>query len=166
MTASKQEHIVSTLPPLFQFIKNKCLSKYSILRPNLPVHEFYTKYIEYCEAKGIKPLAKVVVSRTLSNELGITSTRPYINGERTRAYNITYDELCKKFFDKNWIHESDKIDGIDIPETSTSDPKALDQFLSKVYTTNELDEMQKIVETPVPKPESKSEPEGSTTSTS
>src|SRR5947207_7001419 len=96
MTVSKQEHIVSTLPPLFQFMKDKCLSKFRILRPNLPVYEFYNIYTEYCESKGIKPLAKVAVSRTLSNELGIVSTRPYINGDRVRAYNITYDELYKK----------------------------------------------------------------------
>ena len=65
MTASKQEHIVSTLPSLFQFIKDRCLSKYTILKLNLPVQEFYIKYTEYCEGKGIKPLSKVV---TVSQE--------------------------------------------------------------------------------------------------
>src|SRR5947208_14883673 len=73
MTASKQEHIVSTLPPLFQFMKDSCLSKYTILKPNLPVQEFYTKYTEYCEGKGIKPLAIAVASRVISNELEINS---------------------------------------------------------------------------------------------
>ena len=133
MIASKQEHIVSTLPPLFQFMKDRCLSKYTILKPNLPVQEFYTKYTEYCEGKGIKPLAIAVASRIISNELEINSIRPYINGKRIRAYNITQKELCKKFLNKNWIHVSDEIDEVDIPETPASDPKALDQFLNNIH---------------------------------
>src|SRR2546423_5007199 len=82
MTASKQEYIVSTLLPLFQFMKDKCFSKYTILKPNLPVQEFYIKYTEYCEGKRIKPLAIAVVSRVISNELEINSIRPYINRKR------------------------------------------------------------------------------------
>src|SRR5436190_21071628 len=77
MTASKQEHIVSTLSPLFQFMKDRCLSKYTILKPNLPVQEFYTKYTEYCKGKGIKPLVIAVASRIISNKLEINSIRPY-----------------------------------------------------------------------------------------
>ena len=63
----------------------------------------------------------------------INSIRPYINGKRVRAYNITQEELCKKFLNKNWIHESDEINGVDIPETPASDPKAFDQFLNNIY---------------------------------
>ena len=41
--------------------------------------------------------------------------------------------MCKKFLNKNWIHESDEIDGVDIPETPASDSKALDQFLNNIH---------------------------------
>ena len=123
-------------------MKEKCLSSFSILKPNLPVQEFYDKYAEYCKHKGIKSLSKVVISRTLSNELGITSTRPYVGGKQVRAYNITQEELCKKFLNKNWIHESDEMDGVDIPETPASDPKALDQFLNNIHPVSFQSESQ------------------------
>src|SRR3954453_7667094 len=79
MTTSKQEHIVSTLSPLFQIIKEKYLASDKIILPNLPVQEFYNAYTNYCENRNISPLAKVVVARTLSNELDIVSTRPYVD---------------------------------------------------------------------------------------
>src|ERR1700722_5103009 len=55
MTTSKQEHIISTLSPLFQFIKDCCFSNNSIFRPDLSVQEFYSKYSTYCEVNKIKP---------------------------------------------------------------------------------------------------------------
>jgi hypothetical protein len=78
MTISKQEHIVATLPPLFQFIKENFIA-ISISVKSVPVERFYNLYKNYCNDNGITPLAKVVVARMLSNELGINSSQVYIN---------------------------------------------------------------------------------------
>ena len=134
MTDAKREHIISTLPPLFQFMKDKCISGI-VLRPNLPVNEFYNEYRFYCVEKNIKPLSKITVGRTLSNELGISSILPYVEGQRVRAYNITREELLEKFLNKGWIHELDEIDEVDIPQKPKSDPNALNQFLAKINPT-------------------------------
>ena len=117
-------------------MKDKYLLKFGILKSNLPVYEFYSIYIEYYKDKEIKLLTKVVILRTLLNKLEIISIQSYINEEQVRACNITYDKLCKKFLNKNWIYESDEIDGINIPKTFILDPKTLDQFLIKIYSTN------------------------------
>jgi len=153
MTTSKQEHIISTLPPLFQFMKEEYLARDKIILPNIPVQGIYNLYSTYCEEKKITPLSKVVVARTLSNELDITSTRAYINGKRTRVYNMSREELCQKFLAKNWIHETDDIDGVDIPISPVSDPKALDQFLSQFRSATDtpnvedsLDKKEAVIE--------------------
>ena len=156
MTISKQEHIISTLSPLFQFMKEDYLIADKPILPNLPVQHLYNSYKNYCDERKITPLAKVVVARTLSNELGINSTRSYVDGKRTRGYNITKEELCKKFLAKNWIHETDDIDGVKISEAPASDPKALDQFLSKIYPTTSSQPIVKAkvekIEEPEPDP--------------
>ncbi|UZN99091.1 uncharacterized protein OCT59_000372 [Rhizophagus irregularis] len=136
MTTSKQEHIISTLPPLFQFIKDTYLVMKNYMT-DLPVQEFYRVYTSYCETHCISPLSKINASRILSNELNINSDRMYIDKKRTRVYSISREDLYKKFLSKNWIHETDEIDieGIDI-ETSkkpASDPKALEKFLANIY---------------------------------
>ncbi|CAB4441463.1 unnamed protein product [Rhizophagus irregularis] len=137
MTASKQDHIISTLPPLFQFIKDT----YFVMKnhmTDLPVQEFYRIYTSYCETHCITPLSKINASRILSNELGINSNRTYVNKKLTRVYSISREDLYKKFLGKNWIHEIDEIDieGIDIetPEKPASDPKALEKFLANIYS--------------------------------
>ena len=79
MTTSKQEHIVLTLPPLFQFMKKEYLASGKIVLQNILVQGLYKLYLDYCENRKIMPLAKVVVARILSNELDITSTWVYIN---------------------------------------------------------------------------------------
>ncbi|GET56714.1 hypothetical protein GLOIN_2v1880406 [Rhizophagus irregularis DAOM 181602=DAOM 197198] len=71
MTTSKQEHIISTLPPLFQFIKDTYLIVKNYMT-DLPVQEFYRVYTSYCETRGITPLSKINASRILSNELSTT----------------------------------------------------------------------------------------------
>ncbi|UZO05273.1 uncharacterized protein OCT59_025631 [Rhizophagus irregularis] len=74
MTASKQDHIISTLPPLFQFIKDIYLVVKNHIN-DLPVQEFYRVYTSYCETHHITPLLKINASRILSNELGINSRK-------------------------------------------------------------------------------------------
>ena len=138
MTTSKQEHIISTLPPLFQFMKEEYLVKGTVILPNMPVLGLYNSYLTYCEDRKITPLAKVVVARALSNELDITSTRAYINGNRTRVYNLSKEDLCQKYLAKNWLHEIDEIDGVDIPIAPASDPKALDQFLNQFRPATDI----------------------------
>ena len=64
MTTSKQEHIISTLPPLFQFMKEAYLVRNMTILPNLPVQDFYKTYSTYCENKNITPLAKVAIARS------------------------------------------------------------------------------------------------------
>ncbi|CAB4405707.1 unnamed protein product [Rhizophagus irregularis] len=117
MTASKQDHIISTLPPYFKF---------------------YRVYTSYCETHCITPLSKINASRILSNELDINSDRVYIDKKRTRVYSISREDLYKKFLAKKWIHKIDEIDieGIDTetPEKPTSDPKALEKFLANIYS--------------------------------
>ena len=127
-------------------MKEEYLASGKIVLQNIPVQGLYKLYSDYCENRKITPLAKVVVIRTLSNELNITSTRVYINGSRTRVYNISKKKLCKKFLTKNWIHETDEIDEVEVPNISVSDLKALDQFLSKIYPTTSF---QPIVESKV-----------------
>ncbi|GBC21922.2 hypothetical protein GLOIN_2v1880406 [Rhizophagus irregularis DAOM 181602=DAOM 197198] len=78
MTTSKQEHIISTLPPLFQFIKDTYLIVKNYMT-DLPVQEFNRVYTSYCETRGINTLSKINASRILSNELSINSNRTYIN---------------------------------------------------------------------------------------
>ncbi|PKY60692.1 hypothetical protein RhiirA4_484667 [Rhizophagus irregularis] len=137
MTASKQDHIISTLPPLFQFIKDTYLVVKNHMT-DLPVQEFYRVYTSYCETHCITPLSKINASRILSNELGINSNLVYIDKKRTRVYSISREDLYKKFLDKKWIHEIDEIDieGIDIetPKKPASDPKALEKFLANIYS--------------------------------
>ncbi|PKY61790.1 hypothetical protein RhiirA4_487272, partial [Rhizophagus irregularis] len=137
MTASKQDHIISTLPPLFQFIKDTYLVVKNHMT-DLPVQEFYRVYTSYCETHCISPLSKINASRILSNELGINSKVVRKGGKTPRVYNISREDLYKKFLDKKWIHEIDEIDieGIDTdtPEKPTSDPKALEKFLANIYS--------------------------------
>ncbi|CAB4440345.1 unnamed protein product [Rhizophagus irregularis] len=137
MTASKQDHIISTLPPLFQFIKDTYLIVKNHMT-DLPVQEFYRVYTSYCETHCITPLSKINASRILSNELGINSNLVYIDKKRTRVYSISREDLYKKFLGKNWIHEIDEIDieGIDAetPKKPASDPKALEKFLANIYS--------------------------------
>ncbi|PKY61900.1 hypothetical protein RhiirA4_524406, partial [Rhizophagus irregularis] len=150
MTASKQDHIISTLPPLFQFIKDTYLVVKNHMT-DLPVQEFYRIYTSYCETHCITPLSKINASRILSNELGINSDRVYIDKKRTRVYSISREDLYKKFLGKNWIHEIDEIDieGIDTetPEKPASDPKALEKFLANIY--NPANNPQEVQEKPV-----------------
>ncbi|GBC33503.2 highly derived D5-like helicase-primase [Rhizophagus irregularis DAOM 181602=DAOM 197198] len=114
MTTSKQEHIISTLPPLFQFIKDTYLVMKNYMT-DLPVQEFYRVYTSYCETHCISPLSKINASRILSNELDINSKLVRKDKKPTRVYSISREDLYKKFLGKNWIHEIDEIDieGID-----------------------------------------------------
>ncbi|GBC34019.2 toprim domain-containing protein [Rhizophagus irregularis DAOM 181602=DAOM 197198] len=114
MTTSKQEHIISTLPPLFQFIKDTYLVMKNYMT-DLPVQEFYRVYTSYCETHCISPLSKINASRILSNELAINSKLVRKDKKPTRVYSISREDLYKKFLRKNWIHEIDEIDieGID-----------------------------------------------------
>ncbi|CAB4431762.1 unnamed protein product [Rhizophagus irregularis] len=151
MTAStKQDHIISTLPPLFQFIKDTYLVVKNHMT-DLPVQEFYRVYTSYCETHCITPLSKINASRILSNELDINSDRVYIDKKRTRVYSISREDLYKKFLAKKWIHEIDEIyiEGIDTetPEKPASDPKALEKFLVKIY--NPANNPQDVQEKPV-----------------
>ncbi|PKC51833.1 hypothetical protein RhiirA1_405302, partial [Rhizophagus irregularis] len=152
MTTSKQEHIISTLPPLFQFIKDTYLVMKNYMT-DLPVQEFYRVYTSYCETHCISPLSKINASRILSNELNINSDRMYIDKKRTRVYSISREDLYKKFLGKNWIHETDEIDieGIDIdtPEKPASDPNALEKFLANIY--NPANNSQDVQEKPTEK---------------
>ncbi|GET61916.1 hypothetical protein RIR_jg11866.t2 [Rhizophagus irregularis DAOM 181602=DAOM 197198] len=137
MTTSKQEHIISTLPPLFQFIKDTYLVMKNYMT-DLPVQEFYRVYTSYCETHCISPLSKINASRILSNELAINSKLVRKDKKPTRVYSISREDLYKKFLGKNWIHEIDEIDieGIDV-ETSKKpapDPKALEKFLANIYS--------------------------------
>ncbi|PKK60035.1 hypothetical protein RhiirC2_819518 [Rhizophagus irregularis] len=152
MTTSKQEHIISTLPPLFQFIKDTYLVVKNHMT-DLPVQEFYRVYTSYCETHCISPLSKINASRILSNELGINSKVVRKGGKTPRVYSISREDLYKKFFGKNWIHETDEIDieGINI-ETSkkpASDPNALDKFLANIY--NPANNSQDVQEKPAEK---------------
>ncbi|GBC21524.2 highly derived D5-like helicase-primase [Rhizophagus irregularis DAOM 181602=DAOM 197198] len=137
MTTSKQDHIISTLPPLFQFIKDTYLIVKNHIT-DLPVQEFYRVYTSYCETHCISPLSKINTSRILSNELSINSNRTYINKKLTRVYSISREDLYKKYLGKKWIHEIDEIniEGIDIetPEKLASDPNALEKFLANIYS--------------------------------
>ncbi|PKB94810.1 hypothetical protein RhiirA5_437996 [Rhizophagus irregularis] len=122
MTTSKQEHIISTLPPLFQFIKDTYLVMKNYMT-DLPVQEFYRVYTSYCETHYISPLSKINASRILSNELAINS---------------------------KLVHEIN-IEGIDVdtPEKPTSDPKALEKFLANIY--NPANNPQDVQEKPAEK---------------
>ncbi|GET61151.1 hypothetical protein GLOIN_2v1875323 [Rhizophagus irregularis DAOM 181602=DAOM 197198] len=137
MTTSKQDHIISTLPPLFQFIKDTYLVVKNHIN-DLPVQEFYRVYTSYCETHCISPLSKINASRILSNELSIKSKKMHIGKTTPQVYSISREDLYKKFLGKNWIHETDEIDieGIDIdtPEKPASDPKALEKFLANIYS--------------------------------
>ncbi|PKB99493.1 hypothetical protein RhiirA5_403604, partial [Rhizophagus irregularis] len=160
MTTSKQEHIISTLPPLFQFIKDTYLVVKNYMT-DLPVQEFYRVYTSYCETHCISPLSKINASRILSNELGINSKVVRKGGKTPRVYSISREDLYKKFFGKNWIHETDEIDieGIDI-ETSkkpASDPKALEKFLANIY--NPANNPQDVQEKPAEEKPAEKKPE-------
>ncbi|RGB24239.1 hypothetical protein C1646_773367 [Rhizophagus diaphanus] len=48
MTTSKQEHIISTLSPLFQFIKDSYLISGNIIY-DLSIQEFYNTYVSSCD---------------------------------------------------------------------------------------------------------------------
>ncbi|GBC46746.1 highly derived D5-like helicase-primase [Rhizophagus irregularis DAOM 181602=DAOM 197198] len=137
MTTSKQDHIISTLPPLFQFIKDTYLIVKNHIT-DLPVQEFYRVYTSYCETHCITPLSKINASRILSNELGINSRKIRVGKATLRVYSISREDLYKKFLTKKWIHETDEIniEGIDIdtPEKPASDPKALEKFLANIYS--------------------------------
>ncbi|GBC09249.1 hypothetical protein RclHR1_08710001 [Rhizophagus clarus] len=151
MIVSKQEHIVSTLPPLFQFIKETYIAKTDYITTCLPVHSIlYVTYTSYCENRRITPLSKVVVARTLSSELNMTSNVVKINGKCTRVYNLSRKTLYEKYLSNNWIHETNEIDieEIDIPKKSVSDPKALDQFLAQIGI--DIPNKQKKSSPPVP----------------
>ncbi|GBC36410.1 highly derived D5-like helicase-primase [Rhizophagus irregularis DAOM 181602=DAOM 197198] len=137
MTISKQDHIISTLPPLFQFIKDTYLIVKNHIT-DLPVQEFYRVYTSYCETHCITPLSKINASRILSNELGINSRKIRVGKATPRVYSISREDLYKKFLTKKWIHETDEIniEGIDVetPEKPASDPKALEKFLANIYS--------------------------------
>ncbi|GBC21623.2 highly derived D5-like helicase-primase [Rhizophagus irregularis DAOM 181602=DAOM 197198] len=137
MTTSKQDHIISTLPPLFQFIKDIYLIVKNHIT-DLPVQEFYRVYTSYCETHCITPLSKINASRILSNELGINSRKIRVGKATPRVYSISREDLYKKFLTKKWIHETDEIniEGIDVetPEKPASDPKALEKFLANIYS--------------------------------
>ncbi|GBC13769.2 bifunctional DNA primase/polymerase [Rhizophagus irregularis DAOM 181602=DAOM 197198] len=137
MTTSKQDHIISTLPPLFQFIKDTYLIVKNHIT-DLPVQEFYRVYTSYCETHCITPLSKINASRILSNELGINSRKIRVGKATPRVYSISREDLYKKFLTKKWIHETDEIniEGIDVetPEKPASDPKALEKFLANIYS--------------------------------
>ncbi|UZO00541.1 uncharacterized protein OCT59_011664 [Rhizophagus irregularis] len=156
MTTSKQDHIISTLPPLFQFIKDTYLIVKNHIT-DLPVQEFYRVYTSYCETHCISPLSKINASRILSNELSINSNRTYINKKLTRVYSISREDLYKKYLGKKWIHETDEIniEGIDVetPEKPASDPNALVKFLANIYNPASKSQVdQEEVELVVEKP--------------
>src|ERR1043165_7668700 len=44
---------------------------------------------------------------------------------------MSKEKLCKKFLAKNWIHETNEINKVEVSNALTSDLKALDQFLSQ-----------------------------------
>ncbi|GBB95300.1 hypothetical protein RclHR1_25070004 [Rhizophagus clarus] len=113
MTASKQEHIVSTLPPLFQFIKETYIINDDYTTTCLPVHILYATYTSYCISSNITPLSKVVVARTLSSELNMTSNVVKINGKYTRVYNLFRKTLYEKYLIQI---------GIDIPNKQKKSP--------------------------------------------
>ncbi|EXX52149.1 hypothetical protein GLOIN_2v1875323 [Rhizophagus irregularis DAOM 181602=DAOM 197198] len=151
MTTSKQDHMISTLPPLFQFIKDTYIT-------DLPVQEFYRVYTSYCETHCITPLSKINASRILSNELGINSRKIRVGKATPRVYSISREDLYKKFLTKKWIHETDEIDieGIDVetPEKPASDPNALVKFLANIYnpaSKSQVDQekVELVVEKPV-----------------
>ncbi|GET66062.1 hypothetical protein GLOIN_2v1849173 [Rhizophagus irregularis DAOM 181602=DAOM 197198] len=128
---------------------------------DLPVQEFYRVYTSYCETHCISPLSKINASRILSNELGINSKVVRKGGKTPRVYSISREDLYKKFFGKNWIHETDEIDieGIDI-ETSkkpASDPKALEKFLANIY--NPANNPQDVQEKPAEEKPTEKKPE-------
>ncbi|GET66181.1 highly derived D5-like helicase-primase [Rhizophagus irregularis DAOM 181602=DAOM 197198] len=152
MTTSKQEHIISTLPPLFQFIKDTYLVVKNHIT-DLPVQEFYRVYTSYCETHCISPLSKINASRILSNELGINSKVVRKGGKTPRVYSISREDLYKKYLGKNWIHETDEIDieGIDTetPKKPASDPNALEKFLANIY--NPANNSQDVQEKPAEK---------------
>ncbi|PKY28948.1 hypothetical protein RhiirB3_445354 [Rhizophagus irregularis] len=106
---------------------------------DLPVQEFYKVYTSYCETHCISPLSKINASRILSNELAINSKLVRKDKKPTRVYSISREDLYKKFFSKNWIHEIDEIDIEEIdtetPKKLTSDLKALEKFLVKIYNS-------------------------------
>ncbi|CAB4404753.1 unnamed protein product [Rhizophagus irregularis] len=120
---------------------------------DLPVQEFYRVYTSYCETHCITPLSKINASRILSNELGINSRKIRVGKATPRVYNISREDLYKKFLAKKWIHEIDEIDieGIDIetPEKPTSDPKALEKLLANIY--NPANNPQDVQEKPAEK---------------
>ncbi|GBC39256.2 highly derived D5-like helicase-primase [Rhizophagus irregularis DAOM 181602=DAOM 197198] len=129
MTTSKQDHIISTLPPLFQFIKDTYLIVKNHIT-DLPVQEFYRVYTSYCETHCITSLSKINASRILSNELGINSRK------------IRVDEI-----------NIEKID-VETPEKPASDPNALVKFLANIYnpaSKSQVDqeEVELVVEKPV-----------------
>ena len=150
MTTSKQEHIISTLPPLFQFIKDSYLISGNIIY-DLSIQEFYNAYVSSCDIHHITPLSKINVARILSNELDINSNRVYIDGKQTRVLNITREELYQKYVAKNWIHEMDEIDidGVeDVPQNRpTADLNALDRFLAEIRGTPVNAEPLKVTKT-------------------
>ncbi|GBC27835.2 hypothetical protein GLOIN_2v1880406 [Rhizophagus irregularis DAOM 181602=DAOM 197198] len=158
MTTSKQEHIISTLPPLFQFIKDTYLVVKNYMT-DLSVQEFYRVYTSYCETHYISPLSKINASRILSNELGINSKVVRKGGKTPRVYSISREDLYKKYLGKNWIHETDEIDieGIDTetPKKPASDPKALEKFLANIYNpaNNSQDVQEKPAEEKLATPE-------------
>ncbi|GET50943.1 highly derived D5-like helicase-primase [Rhizophagus irregularis DAOM 181602=DAOM 197198] len=137
MTTSKQDHIISTLPPLFQFIKDTYLIVKNHIT-DLPVQEFYRVYTSYCETYCITPLSKINASRILLNELGINSRKIRVGKATPRVYSISREDLYKKFLTKKWIHETDEIniEGIDVetPEKPASDLNALVKFLANIYS--------------------------------
>ncbi|GBB99163.1 hypothetical protein RclHR1_34350001 [Rhizophagus clarus] len=161
MTAFKQEHIVSTLLPLFQFIKETYIVNADYTTTCLPVHILYATYTSYCISRNIIPLSKVVVARSLSSELNMTSNVVKINGKCTRVYNLSRKTLYKKYFSNNWIHETDEIDieEFDIPKKTISDPKALDQFLAQIGVdiSNKQKKKLNTLIPPLAKPEYKPE---------
>ncbi|UZO22411.1 uncharacterized protein OCT59_014774 [Rhizophagus irregularis] len=157
MTTSKQDHIILTLPPLFQFIKDTYLIVKNHIT-DLPVQEFYRVYTSYCETHCITPLSKINASRILSNELGINSRKIRVGKATPRVYNIFRKDLYKKFLTKKWIHKTDEIniEGIDVetPEKPASDPNALVKFLANIYnpaSKSQVDqeEVELVVEKPV-----------------
>ncbi|RGB41576.1 hypothetical protein C1646_810619 [Rhizophagus diaphanus] len=118
MTTSKQEHIISTLPPLFQFIKNSYLISGNIIY-DLSIQEFYNTYVSRCDIHYIMPLSKINITRILSNELDINSNRVYID---------------------------DGVE--DVPQNRpTADPNALDRFLAEIRGTPVNTEPLKVTKT-------------------
>ncbi|GBB94802.1 hypothetical protein RclHR1_24160003 [Rhizophagus clarus] len=64
--------------PLFQFIKEMYIINDDYTITCLSVHILYATYTSYCISRNITPLSKVVVARTLSNELNITKPNTLI----------------------------------------------------------------------------------------